>query len=293
MRYGCPNTHCNNFNTKDSIIRDGKFKRANDSRIIQRYKCKSCGVRFSNSTFSLAKNQKKRRVNQLFEKLFSSNVSMRRSARIIGVTRKTAKRKFEYLSLKAVREQENRLKARQHRKVTKVQLDDLITIEHTKMKPLSVSIAVEEKTGVILGAQVSEIPAFGHLAEISRKKYGRRSNNHLQGLHELFQRISKSIADDAQFKTDMHKNYPLVISSYFPGATHKTYKGRKACVAGQGELKKGRFDPLFSINHACAMLRANICRLVRKSWCTTKDPEMLQKHLNIYINYHNKFHLTP
>jgi len=39
-------------------------------------------------------------------------------------------------------------------------------------------------------------------------------------------------------------------------ATHRTVKGRRGSIAGQGELKKIGFDPLFSLNHTCAMLRA-------------------------------------
>ena len=54
-------------------------------------------------------------------------------------------------------------------------------------------------------------------------------------------------------------------------------KGEKAAITGQGELKKKQRDPLFSINHTLAMLRANINRLVRRTWCTTK----------IYMDVHN------
>ena len=65
-------------------------------------------------------------------------------------------------------------------------------------------------------------------------------------------------------------------------------KGRASCVAGQGELKKVVFDPLYSLNHSCAMLRAHINRLIRKTWCTTKDPDRLADHIAIYVNYHNR-----
>ncbi|MGZ3809720.1 MAG: transposase, partial [Bacteriovorax sp.] len=61
---------------------------------------------------------------------------------------------------------------------------------------------------------------------------------------------------------------------------------------GQGELKKVHYDPLFKINHTCAMLRYRINRLVRRTWCTTKKIEMLENHLQIYIAYHNKYLLN-
>ena len=56
---------------------------------------------------------------------------------------------------------------------------------------------------------------------------------------------------------------------------------------GQGELKKTAFDPIFSINHTFAMMRANISRLIRKTWNTTKKVESLINHLHIYVWMHN------
>ena len=60
--------------------------------------------------------------------------------------------------------------------IESVQIDDLITSEHTKMKPVSVSVAVDKKTRMILALEVSKIPAFGHLAKKSRRKYGYRKS---------------------------------------------------------------------------------------------------------------------
>jgi hypothetical protein len=64
-------------------------------------------------------------------------------------------------------------------------------------------------------------------------------------------------------------------------------KGRRACVVGQGELKKGGRDPLFTLNHTCAMFRANVNRLIRKTWNTTKKRICLEWHLQIYAHFHN------
>jgi len=50
-----------------------------------------------------------------------------------------------------------------------------------------------------------------------------------------------------------------------------TTKGRRECVVGQGELKGGGFDPLFSLNHTCAMIRAHVSRLFRRTWNTQSE----------------------
>ena len=80
---------------------------------------------------------------------------------------------------------------------------------------------------------------------------------------------------------------------FFPEATHWTTRGRRGCVVGQGELKAGGFDPLFSLNHSFAMLRANINRLFRRTWNTTKKPERLALHIALYVLYHNWVLINP
>ncbi len=289
MRYGCPNSNCSFHEKKESIIKDGMYFRANDSRTIQRYKCLSCGRKFSNATFSLAFGQKKRRVNQKVLHLIGSSVSMKRIAKILDIHELTVKRKLIYLSKVAKKTQIEFLQSLRNNPIQHMQFDDLITNEHTKLKPLSISLAVDVRSRMILGAQVSYIPSFGHLAELSQKKYGFRKNTHKEMLENLFIKIEKSISKDALIESDEHNTYPDLVKKYFPYALYKRYKGGRGCVVGQGELKKLHFDPLFGINHTCAMLRANINRLVRKTWCTSKDPQMLQKHLDVFIYYHNKF----
>jgi len=282
MKLHCPNFDCHSL----SFIKDGRFKRKSDHREVQRYKCKSCGLRFSKASFSLAKNQNKRTINHLVFKLLASGMSMRRIAKVLSVDKRTIARKVDYLAIKAKLEQE-KLLTKLKGKVTHMQFDDLITSEHTKLKPVSVSLAVDCDTRMILGAFASQIPAFGHLAKLSRKKYGSRKSEHKKGLKQLFEQIHGCLASCAQIDSDEHVNYPEFVNRYIKDASHRRYKGGRGCVVGQGELKKLRRDPLFYINHTCAMLRDNLKRLARRTWCTTKKIEMLQKHLDIYIWYHN------
>lgn len=288
MNYGCPNLQCKNYQRHESIIKNGRFKRKSDSRYVQKFKCISCQKQFSKATFSLEKYQKKRRINLKVLEGLSSGLSMRRIAKNLRVDKKTIKRKVDYLALKC--ESKNN-KFLQKIKVTHMQFDDLITIEHTKLKPLSITVAVDVNNRYILGAEVSKIPAFGHLAQRSRKKYGLRKSEHKKGLRVLFEKIHKSVLKEALITSDEHKFYLYFVKKYFSFAEYKQYKGEKSCIAGQGELKRVKRDPLFCINHTCAMLRANINRLMRRTWCTSKDPNMLKKHLEIFIYYYNHIYL--
>ncbi|MCB9091486.1 MAG: transposase [Halobacteriovoraceae bacterium] len=219
-------------------------------------------------------------------KFLSSGVSQRRLALNLGVHRLTIKRKLLFWA-KLANSEQKKLLQNLNQSVSFVQIDDLITIEHTKLKPLSVSLAIKADDRTILGAVVSQIPAFGHLAELSRKKYGRRKSTQKEGLNKLMEAIAPAVHPLTYFESDEHQLYPPLILKHFPGSSHQSYPSERGAVTGQGELKKIKFDPLFSINHTCAMLRANINRLFRRTWCTTKLPEMLQKHLDVYVHFHN------
>jgi transposase-like protein len=289
MNSGCPNLDCKTSHLSLSIKKDGFYFRKDDSRKIQRFKCLNCKRKFSSSTHTLEWRQKKRRVNIQLFKILASGVSMRRSALIIKIHRTTVDRKLRYLAEKSRLMHKELLAKIGTDKIRHMQFDDLITTEHTKLKPLSITLAVDAKRRIILGTNVSQIPAFGLLAALSKQKYGKRISFHKKGMYELLEKVSPFIDKEAKIESDEHYLYAPAVKSIFPLATYIQYKGGRGAIAGLGELKKLRRDPLFMLNHTCAMLRANINRLIRKTWCTTKDPKRLQDHLDIYTAFHNHY----
>jgi len=288
MNTGCPNQNCKIYLQNVFQKKDGHYFRADDSRYIQRFKCKICGKKYSASTHKLEYRQKKRRFNQRIKEDYVGGKSMNRMSLNLGLHPKTIHRKIEYLARKARQSQRELHKKLRENKTLDVQFDDLITSVHTKLKPVSVSVVINPADRYILGAVVSEIPAFGKIAEISRRKYGRRKNNHTKNLDLLLEKLKPLIHPNAEFKTDEHKRYPELIHKHYPKSTHFKYKGERAAVAGFGELKSKRFDPLFGINQILAMFRANINRLFRRSWNTTKKENHLQDHLDIFMDYFNE-----
>jgi hypothetical protein len=169
----------------------------------------------------------------------------------------------------------------------KIEFDDLETFEHTKMKPISVTLAVESLSRRILGFNVSSMPAKGLLAKKAFKKYGPRRDERTKGRNNLFCSLRGLVKPDAIIKSDQNPHYPTDVKRHFPKASHIAIKGTRGVITAQGELKKTVFDPLFSLNHTCAKLRADINRLIRKTWCTTKKIERLRLHLAMYSHYHN------
>jgi len=172
-------------------------------------------------------------------------------------------------------------------KAKHVVFDDLETFEHTKCKPLSVGLMVEEETRRILGYNVARMPAKGLLAKISVAKYGKRVDERPKKRTMLFSYLGNLVDENAMIKSDECPYYFKYITRHFPKASHQTFKGRASAIVGQAELKKVGFDPLFAINHTCATLRARTCRLIRRTWCTTKKPEMLDLHMAIVCLHHN------
>ena len=143
MKYGCPNTQCHFFNCASPVIKNGKFKRRSDSRFVQKFKCTFCKKQFSRATFSLEKYQKKRRLNRKILEGISSGLSIRRLARNLRVDKKTVHNKIKYLAVKARVKNQKLLISLQKQPVEHLQIDDLITSEHTKLKPLTITIAVD------------------------------------------------------------------------------------------------------------------------------------------------------
>ena len=224
-------------------------------------------------------------MNAMVFRFLTSGVSQRRLAIDLNLNRKTIVRKFLFLAglSKLIIAEMNF-----HLPIAKaMEFDDLETFEHTKCKPLSVTIAVESKTRRILSFRVSQMPAKGLLAANSRKKYGARADHRPKARESLFQQIKEHIMPGAQIKSDKNPHYIKDVERHFPQSEHKTFKGRKAAVTGQGELKCGGFDPLFSLNHTCAKMRDDLKRLTRRTWCTTKKLDRLDMHLSLFTLRHN------
>jgi hypothetical protein len=192
--------------------------------------------------------------------------------RVENLNRKTIARKLKFLGKFAKRNLavENAFESPS----IEIEFDEMETFVHTKLKPLSIPLAVEFKTRRILGFQVVSMPAKGLLAKKSVKKYGRREDKRVEGRRTLFEEIRPLIIDQAILRSDSNPHYPADVKRYFPKASHQTVLGKRGAVTGQGELKKTKFDPIFSLNHTCAMFRAHNSRLIRKTWNTTGSGEI-------------------
>jgi hypothetical protein len=212
----------------------------------------------------------------------------RRTARLLNCSKNTVSKKIIWLSLHYT---EDTLLPESEG--THLQIDELETIEHTKLKPLTIPICVNQNFQ-ILGLSVGQIKAKGHLSAIAVKKYGFREDQREKALIELFENLKKIIKTDPQtITTDAHPLYPKLVRRYFPNSKHiqiisRDYLKKKRELVYAAERKKV-FDPLFAVNQRCAMLRSDLRRLTRRSWCTTKKIENLRHYLGLYRVYNNLY----
>jgi transposase-like protein len=273
------------------VRKKGYYRRSSDSQWVARFKCLQCLRSFSSARFSPCFNQKRRRLNEPIRKLLCSGVSQRSTARLLRTNLKTVARKLDFLRAQAEASHQKWLESLREKYpegLPALQFDEMESFERTKCLPLSLPLAVLPETRKILGFRVAEMPAKGPLASISRKKYGKRKDHRAREAHTLFLKIAPLFHTRVEITTDQNPRYPDWLKPHFPQASHTAVKGRRGCVVGQGELKKIGWDPLFSLNHTAAMIRAHINRMFRRTWCTTKRRDRLEAHLWLYVQWHNE-----
>ncbi len=138
------------------------------------------------------------------------------------------------------------------------------------------------------------IPAKGHLAGIALKKYGHRKNESLAKTKALLSQVAGQLMTPVTLiKSDAKPSYKSLVTKIFPGITYEQYLSRsnKEKRREQKYLKSEKHihDPLFEVNHVCAVLRDHIKRLTRRSWCTTKIKKHLELSLYLYIAKKNEY----
>lgn len=212
-----------------------------------------------------------------------SGNTQRRSAKLLGCSKNTVAHKLLWLSRYKL---PNQNVTGEH-----WQFDEMETIEHTKLKPLTIPICVNENYE-ILGISVGKIKAKGHLSVISQKKYGFREDEREKVITEVFRLLAAKISNPPKtITTDCHLLYGKLIRLYFPHTKHIQINSGEFIKKKKEMMylseRKRIFDPLFVVNHRCAMLRSDIKRLTRRSWCTTKKVENLNSILQLYQIYNN------
>ena len=149
--FTCPNPKCPKHENAEGIwfIRKGSFIQKWSGQSIPRLQCKTCGTKFSQSTFMDTYRQHKPYLNKQIFKWYCNSASQRQIAENLSTTRTTVIRKFRLLADKARRVHACEL-ITGNLYTPIVQFDEQETFLRTKKLPLSIAIAVDgtrNKTG--------------------------------------------------------------------------------------------------------------------------------------------------
>jgi hypothetical protein len=216
-------------------------------------------------------------------RLYASGMTQRRMAIVLGVNRKTIVRKFLFLGYLARKEHERRI-ASGELKTSHAQFDEMETFEHTRMKPVSVALAVRANSGQILAIRCAQMSYKGPLAALAREKYGPREDQTATAIKTVLTTIGQCSTQDATLTTDADPRYLNQVRTVLPDTTHNSIKRRFA-----KKDRKNAEDHLFTLNYTAAKIRNDLSRMGRKTWVTTKKVERLQAHLDLYIAFNNNY----
>src|SRR3989344_6387121 len=198
-----------------SFIKKGFFRIKHNHQKIRRFQCKTCKKTLSSRSFSPTYRHKKPFVNAMIFQLLCEGVPMRGISRCLRLTRGTVHRKFLWLFNHV-----SSLNIPMTSQVETLYFDELETIEHTKLKPLSVTVFVDQVYKLLV-AEVVEMPAKGRLAQISRAKYGPRKDLREEAMAKCF----KGFKDLKPLKmvSDAKPSYKKYVDRYFPGVPYEIH----------------------------------------------------------------------
>jgi hypothetical protein len=160
-----------------------------------------------------------------------------------------------------------------------VHFDEMQSFEHARPCALTIALAVRHKTGAILSAKVGAIPANGPLAAIGAAKYGWTANQSPAVCAAALAEVAIAARIDVSVACDKATTYPNLIVAAMPLAN----------VMAAAAAPSGAYERMFKLNHACAMIRAKVAVMARRTWTTTKRMAKLQDKLDIYIAVHNGY----
>jgi transposase-like protein len=281
----CPKSDCRE---KGARIRPhGFFITRWNAQPVRRYQCLDCRVTFSTHTFKSTYRQKRPDLNKTIYQWYVSGATQRRMARALQISRTTVVRKFLFLAREAKIKQAQALKSFEG---GALQFDEMESFEHTRLKPLSIAMAVDAKTRKLLATTVAPFPCKGPRAAFARQKYGFRPDLRREARKTLIDTLIP--LSPISITTDFHPAYPKLLRGALSKTIHRqTVRAKQDRNFFHKNRRRNYADQLFALNFVAAKIRHDLSRMARRVWVTTKKPERLQAHLELFLAYHNKYEI--
>lgn len=288
----CPIAECPSERTAHfRWVRRGFYRRECDERRVQRFQCLECRRFFSVQTFRLDFRLKLPALHLILVRDFVSKITQRQSARTLGCDRKTVAHRQALLG-DHCRDFHAAVLARAGAAggiAGSFQLDELETYEeHRRLQPVTVPFLVETESSFVVSVASGTLPARGSLRPAEKKlkarlelARGKRRSESSAAVAKVLDQLGTLLpgAGGIDVASDGKKTYPKLLAQRFGG--------RVRHVQLPSNRKSAVFDPLFPVNHALAMARDGLSRLVRQTWAASKRREWLERHLWIWVAWRN------
>lgn len=174
--------------------------------------------------------------------------------------------------------------------VSEVQFDEMLSFEHTRLKPLSIALVVEKLGYKVIDVEVAQSHYQGRLSSIALMKYGAREDRSHEGREKVLKTLNSLVREKCHITTDSKPQYRLQIKEQVPLATLKQVKNRGNRLNRLLKAKRSNTqDSMFELNLIAARIRHDLSRMARKVWVTTKRAECLQRHLMLFVAYQNGY----
>src|SRR5688572_14048506 len=286
----CPNSECPRHRDPGAgfFIRKGYYRARCRAYAIGRFRCRSCRRGFSQQTFRADYRDHKPHLNAALFVLLSSGIGFRQASRNLGLSRHCLHRKFQKIARQLQGAHAHLL--RDFKPDSWFQMDELGTFEQDRHTgPLSLPIAIEARSLLIVAAESAPIRPSGHKTREQKARIARYEALHgwrRDQSRAAVRRVLEAIATRAGnletivLRTDKKAMYVPLAKQVFAG---KRLEHQRV----SGKIARNVRNPIFKINLTDAMARDNNGRLRRRSWLHSKMRKYLDLQLALFIAYRN------
>lgn len=272
--------------------RKGFYRRRCDGRRVQRFRCLVCERRFSSQTFRFNFRWHQPRLHLTVFDLLVSKVTLRRMARMLGVSRVTIERRLERLGgfCKSFHQKALSRMAGRGGLTGTFQLDELETFETDRLlKPVTMPVLIERSSSFVVTGEVAAMGPRGNLSPRMQRKRermeareGERRSGSTKAVRACLEEWRRVHSPNQPFhfqsdqKTSYQKLFREICGDRF--GSHLRVHSKRT---------RDHDNPLFPINHTFAVMRDAMSRLVRRNWGVSKIRSRLRTHFWVWAVFRN------
>jgi transposase-like protein len=286
----CPNRRCNQHRRPEPrfYVRRGYYRPLCRAHPVPRFRCRSCGRGFSRQTFRADYRDHRPDLNARLFVSIATATGLRQTARNIGLTYKSTRRKFQKLARHLFRLNLNLRGPLAEGAI--LMFDELETYEGRRnTRPLTLPLLIEKQTRFAIWSESAPIRPRGKMSKARKRaiaederRYGARKDRSRRAVRRALRRGAELTSGLAvvELHSDEKSTYPAAAKAAFGAArlVHRTTNSK---------LARGTWNPLFAINHSEAMARDLVGRLRRESWLVSKKGRSLDLAMQMWMAYRN------